>query len=121
MSTYNLLEIVHNIWLQQFGKNVKCLFVVTSNDYVKVFRQSAFYKVYLNGGRCGEGPGKNELKLWQTSQFGDRSQMANNIAKHLSKSSFITRIPHLEGQEVFGSTKRKVDITNKVRGQFTHA
>jgi hypothetical protein len=67
--------------------------------------------VYLNGGRCGEGLGKDELKLWQTSQFGDPSQMANLIAKHPSRFSFTTRIPHLEGQEVFGSTKRRVDIT----------
>jgi hypothetical protein len=26
------------------------------------FKQSASYKVYLNGGRCGEGPSKDELK-----------------------------------------------------------
>jgi hypothetical protein len=37
--------------------------------------------------------------------------MANLIAKYPSRSSFTTRIPHLEGQEVFGSTKRRVDIT----------
>jgi hypothetical protein len=65
----------------------------------------------LNGGICGEGLGRDELKLWQTSQFGDPSQMANFLTKHLSGSSFITRIPHLEGEKVFGSTKQKVDIT----------
>jgi hypothetical protein len=39
---------------------------VISNDYVRAFRQSVFYKVYLNGGRCGEGHGKDELKLQTT-------------------------------------------------------
>jgi hypothetical protein len=40
------------------------------------------------------------LVKMKTGQFGDCSQMANIIAKHPSKSSFTTRIPHLEGQKV---------------------
>ncbi len=40
------------------------------------------------------------LVKMKTGQFGDCSQMANIIAKHPNKSSFTTRIPHLEGQEV---------------------
>ncbi len=61
------LLTIHNIWLQQFGKNVKCLFTTTFDDYVKVFKQSASYNVYLNGGRCGEGPIRDELELWQVN------------------------------------------------------
>jgi hypothetical protein len=72
MPTCNLFETVHNIWLQQSKKSVQCLFIATSDDYVRAFRQSAFYKVYLNGGRCGKGPSRDELKLWRTSQFSDR-------------------------------------------------
>jgi hypothetical protein len=34
MATCNLLEIVHNVWLQQFGKKGTCLYVATLNDYV---------------------------------------------------------------------------------------
>jgi hypothetical protein len=55
MPTCNLSEIIHNIWLQQFGKNVECFFVATSDDYVRVFKQSASNKVYLNGGKCRKG------------------------------------------------------------------
>ncbi len=47
-------------------QSIICLIVVISNDYVRAFRQSVFYKVYLNGGRCGEGHGKDELKLQTT-------------------------------------------------------
>jgi hypothetical protein len=36
---------------------------VTSDDYVKAFKQNAPYNVYLNGGRCGKGLGRDELKL----------------------------------------------------------
>jgi hypothetical protein len=63
MLTCNLFEIIHNIWLQQFGESVGCLFVVTSNDYVSVYRQNASYRVYLNGGRSKKGLGRDELRL----------------------------------------------------------
>ncbi len=64
----------------------------------------------MNGGRCGEGPGRDELRLWRANQFGDSLQIANAIAKYTKKSSFTTRISHLEGQEIFGSTKREANI-----------
>jgi hypothetical protein len=63
-----------------------------------VFRQSASYRVYLNGRRCGKGLTRDELKLWWANKFGDSSQMANVVAKYTNKSSFTTRILHLEGQ-----------------------
>jgi hypothetical protein len=64
MPTCNLFKIVHNIWLQQFRKNARCLFVVTFDDYIKAFKQSASYRVlYLNGGKCKKVPAKDELRL----------------------------------------------------------
>ncbi len=72
MSTCNLFKIVHNIWLQHSGKTTQCLFIVTFDDYVREFKQSASYKVYLNGGRCGKGPKRDELKLQRASQSSDR-------------------------------------------------
>ncbi len=91
MPTYNLSETVHNIWLQNFGKSVGCCFVATSNDYVRAFKQSVTYRIYLNGGRCRNAPVRDELRLWQANQ------MANTITKYTSMFSFTTRIPHLEG------------------------
>jgi hypothetical protein len=41
--------------------------------------------------------------------------MANTVAKYTSKSSFTTKTPHLEGQEVFGSMKQRADITLGLR------
>jgi hypothetical protein len=82
---------------------------VTYDDYVRVFKQNACYKVYLNGGSCRKGPSKDELKLRRASQFGDLLQMVDVIIKYTNGSSFTTRIPHLEGQGVFGSTKWKVE------------
>jgi hypothetical protein len=117
----NLSEVIHNIYLQQYRKSVWYLFVAISNDYVRAFKQSASYKVYLNGGRCGKGLGRDELRLWQTSQSSDLLQMANVVVKYTSESSFSNRTPHLEGQEVFGSTKLKVNIAPRSKGWFTQA
>ncbi len=116
MLTHNVFETIHNIWLQQSGKCVGCLFVVTFDDYIKVFKQNAFYRVYLNGWRCWKGPGRDELRLWQANQFDDSLQMANAIAKYTNGFSFTIKIPHLEGQKVFGSTNQRADITPRSKG-----
>ncbi len=93
-----------------------CFFITTFYDYVKAFKQNAFYMVYLNGGRCEEGLGRDELKLRRASQYGDLLQMVNAVTKYSNGSSFTTSIPHLAGQEVFGSTKQTVDITLGLKG-----
>jgi hypothetical protein len=38
MPTCNLVETMHNIWLQQLGKHGTCLFIATSDDYVWAFK-----------------------------------------------------------------------------------
>ncbi len=68
---------------------------MTFDDYLREFKKMYLYSIYLNGGRCGEGPSRDELKLRQTNQFGDLSQMANVVVKYTSGSSFINRISHL--------------------------
>ncbi len=100
MPTCNLSKIiVHNIWLQQFGKRGGWFYVVTFDNYVHDFKQSALYMVYLNGGNCKKGLDKVGLQLWWASQFGDLLQMATTIAKYTIESSFTKRTPHLEGQK----------------------
>ncbi len=81
-----------------------------------MFKQNASYRVYLNGGRCGKGFGRGELKLRRTSQYGDSFQMANTITKYTNRSSFTIKILHLEGQKVFGSTKWRANITPGLKG-----
>jgi len=70
----------------------------------------------LNGGRCEKGLARDELRLWRASQFGDPLQMANTVANYTNGSSFAIRIPHLEGQEVFGSTKQRAKIAPGLEG-----
>jgi hypothetical protein len=44
------------------GKVLNAFFVAIFDDYVKAFRKNASYRVYLNGGRCKERSGRDELK-----------------------------------------------------------
>jgi hypothetical protein len=39
---------MYNVWFQQFAKRGACLYVVTSNDYVRAFKQSTLYSQFLN-------------------------------------------------------------------------
>jgi hypothetical protein len=71
MPTCNLSKIVHNVWLQQFNKRGACLYVATSDDYVRTFKQSTLYFHFKQGGQPGQGPNKNQLLLCKTTQFGD--------------------------------------------------
>jgi hypothetical protein len=41
----NLVEIVHNIFLQQLGKRDTSLYIATFDDYVQTFKQSILYQV----------------------------------------------------------------------------
>jgi hypothetical protein len=43
MPTCNLSKIMHNIWFQQLGKSGACMYTMTSNDYVRAFKQSTLY------------------------------------------------------------------------------
>ncbi len=70
----------------------------------------------MNGGRCGKCLSRDELRLRRASQSGVSSHMANVMAKYTCMPSFTNRIPHLEGQEVFGSIKRRADIALGSKG-----
>jgi hypothetical protein len=63
MSTCNLSEIVHNIWLRQSWKRGTCFFAATFNDYMQTFKQSSLYYAFLQGGASKTGLDKNELQL----------------------------------------------------------
>jgi hypothetical protein len=48
MPIYNLVEIVHNIWLQQSGSNSgTCLYIAMFNNYIHAFKPFTLYRQYL--------------------------------------------------------------------------
>jgi hypothetical protein len=50
--------------------------------------------------------------------LGDISKFVATIANFAFGSSFMTLIPHLEGEEVFGSTKRSADFLPRANNEL---
>src|SRR6202048_502896 len=106
----NLSETVHNKWLQQSGNRGSDLYVATVDDYVRAFMQCTNYYAYLKGDRSGTGPGKDELRLRAAQRSGDAKRIVAALERMPGADQWCTRKPQLEGEEVFGTTKRKLDL-----------
>jgi hypothetical protein len=100
---------MHNIWLQQLRKRNTCLYITTSDDYILAFKQSTLYKQYLQGGPSSHGRDRNELLLKRARGPNDLARLTATMANYTSGSSFTNFLLHLEGEKVFGSSKRPVD------------
>jgi hypothetical protein len=61
--SYNLAEIIHNKWLQQFDNRGNDLYVATIDDFVRALIQVSRYYQYYKCEHAGIGPGKEELML----------------------------------------------------------
>jgi hypothetical protein len=82
MPSCNLVEIVHNTWLQQSGNWENDLYVATVDDFVKALIQVSRYYQFLKGEHAGIGPGKEELMLQvaQLSALRSGNPKALNVA-----------------------------------------
>ena len=110
MPSCNLSETVHNKWLQQSGNRGSDLYVATVDDFVRAFMQCTNYYAYLKGDRSGTGPGKEELRLRAAQRSGDAKRIVAALEHMPGAEHWCTRKPQLEGEEVFGTTKRKLDM-----------
>ena len=114
MPSCNLAETVHNKWLQQSGNRGNDLYVATVDDLVRAFMQMVRYYQFFKGEHAGSGPGKEELLLRVAQRCAHRTGNPKVVADAISNiqvvQDFVTREPHLEGEEVFGSQKRKADM-----------
>ena len=63
MPSYNLVESVHNKWLQASKNKGGDLYIAVVDDYIHTFLQVVAYYEFLKGGTGGIGPSKEELKL----------------------------------------------------------
>ena len=110
MPSCNLSETVHNRWLQQSGNRGNDLFAATSDDCIRAFMQMTNYRAFLKGNASRSGPSKEELKLRGARRSGDPKKIAEALNDLPGAADVASRIPHLEGEEVFGSSKRKLDL-----------
>jgi hypothetical protein len=114
MPLCNLAETKHNAWLQESGNWRNDLYVASVDDFVRALIQVSMYYQFLKDEYAGIGPGKEELMLRvaQRSALRSGNPKALNVAtaKMPGAEEFCTQEPHFEGEEVFGSQKRKADI-----------
>ena len=113
MPSRNLVETVHNKWLQASGNKGGDLYVAAVDDYIRAFLQVVAYYQYLNGGVGGMGPSREELRLRSAQRRAHRTSdpgvIQYALLGMLGADDFCTGDPHHEGVEVFGSQKRKPD------------
>jgi hypothetical protein len=97
------------------------LYIATVDDFIRALMQVVRYYQYLKGDRAGTGPGKEELQLRAAQRTaertGDPKVLNDAMAKLPGAELFCTREPHLAGEEVFGSQKRKADIPLGFEGE----
>ena len=86
------------------------LYSETVDDYSRAALQSMGYYLFLKGGRSGTGPSSSVLKLRLASRSGNPSRVARLVDELSDDARLNTRVPHLEGERVFGSAKRKLDL-----------
>ena len=110
VTTFNLSKIVHNKWLQASGNWMVDLYSATMDDYNKTTLQSMGYYLFLKGGQRGIRPSTSVLKLRLASRSGNPLRVAKLVDEILDDTWLNTRLPHLEGERMFGSSKRKLDL-----------
>jgi hypothetical protein len=110
MPSCNLSETAYNKWLQQSGNRVNDLFATTCDDKIRAVMQMTNYRAYFKGKASGTGLTKQELKLRAARRSGDPKKIEEALSQLPGVEVATTRIPHLEGEEIFGSTKRKLDL-----------
>jgi hypothetical protein len=106
----SLEEMADNKWLQQANNRGNDLFAATCDYKIQAVMQMTNYRAYLKGKASGTGPSKQELKLRVARHSGDPKKIEEALNQLLGVEVATTRIPHLEGEEIFGSTKRKLDL-----------
>ena len=80
------------------------------DDYARAALQSLFYFNYLRGGPSGTSPSRNELQLRLASRKANSKRVVKLLEQVTADVGVNTRIPHLEGETIFGSMKRKLDL-----------
>jgi hypothetical protein len=118
MLSYNLSETVYNKRLQKSRNCGNNLFAATYNDKIQAVMQMTNYKAYFKGKSSRTGPTRQELKLRVAKHSGDPKKLVEALSQLLGVVVATTWILHLEGKEIFGSTKRKLDLPLGDDGDF---
>jgi hypothetical protein len=86
------------------------LYDATLDDYCRAALQSTGFHNFLKGRGGGTGPDHKVLKLRSSTCYGDSKRIAQAVSNLSSDARLNSRVSHLEGQSIFGSTKWKLDL-----------
>jgi hypothetical protein len=86
------------------------LYNATLDDYCRAALQSTAYHNFLKGIGGGTGPDRSVLRLRSAIRSGDSSKIARAVGELSADVGLNSRVPHLEGEFIFGSAKRKLDL-----------
>jgi len=75
-----------------------------ANDKLPCILERSFVR------NCGSSLSKEELKLRAARRSGDPKKIAQASNTLPRDEGIGTQVPHLEGEEIFGSSKRKLDV-----------
>ena len=101
---------MHHKWQQASGGKISDVYHATLDDYARAALQSLFYFNYLRGGPSGTGPSRSELQLRLASRKANSKRVVKLLEQVTAEAGVNTRIPHLERETIFESTKRKLDL-----------
>lgn len=68
------------------------------------------FHAYLKGHASSSEPSKGELRLRAVRRSKDPQKIAEALNTLSGAEGVKTRVLHLEGEEIFGNTKRKLNI-----------
>ena len=87
-----------------------CLYEATVDDMIHAFFQITNYRGWLKGRLDGKGPDSASLKLKAVARCGDPKILVDPMKSYLGAEIAKTKDCALEGSELFGSTKRKLNL-----------
>ena len=108
--TCNLIETMHEKWLQQSCNSMTTLYKATTVDMIQTFMQITNYHSWLKGGSLGEGIDQELLKLKVAMHIGDLKLFEEAMRSYPWVEYLNTKTYALEGGQLFGSTKRKLEL-----------
>jgi hypothetical protein len=92
--TCNLVETVHNKWLQRSGKNMTCLYEATVDDMIRAFMQIA---TWLKGGYDGKNIDSTSFKFKTAAKCRDPKMLVDAMKSYPWTEDVNTRDCTLEG------------------------
>jgi hypothetical protein len=108
--TCNLSETIHNKWLQASGNNMVDLYNATLDNYCRATMQSTAFHNFLKGRGGGFGPDQMVLKLRSATCSRDPKKITQAVGELSMDVGLNSRIPQLEGESIFGSAKKKLNL-----------